>query len=112
MFPINVSLFAQLGKHCCGNKIYFPESKNVSQQIQKNFCCGNNVSQFAHIFSNVSSTKNIVFPIRQTNINNTVRFVRASVSKKMFPRQETMFLLQCFLVCPGLKLISRVIQEV
>ena len=50
------------------------------------------------------------------NINNTLRFVRANVSQKMFPslptvgnmtkhRQETMFLQQCFLVCPGLYVI-------
>jgi hypothetical protein len=26
----NVSLFAHPWKHCCGNKIYFPRSKNVS----------------------------------------------------------------------------------
>ena len=37
MFPINVSLFAYLGKHCCGNKICFPGSKNVSQQFTNTF---------------------------------------------------------------------------
>jgi hypothetical protein len=26
----NVSMFAHLWKHCCGNKICFPRSKNVS----------------------------------------------------------------------------------
>jgi hypothetical protein len=26
----NVSMFAHPWKHCCGNKIYFPGSKNVS----------------------------------------------------------------------------------
>jgi hypothetical protein len=31
----NVSLFAHPWKHCCGNKICFPRSKNVSYQIQK-----------------------------------------------------------------------------
>jgi hypothetical protein len=31
----NVSMFAHAWKHCCGNKICFPESKNVSYQIQK-----------------------------------------------------------------------------
>ena len=76
--------------------------------------------------SNVSSTRNIVFPIRHVkivfndyiaNINNTLRFVRVNVSQKTFlslptvghmtkHRQETMFAQQCFLVCPGLK-ISR-----
>ena len=30
MFPINVSLFAHLEKHCFGNKICLPGSKNVS----------------------------------------------------------------------------------
>ena len=47
----NVSLFAHPWKHCCGNKICFPGSKNVSYQIQKHFmfpkcdfCCGNIVS--------------------------------------------------------------------
>ena len=75
------------------------------------------------MFSNVSNTRNIVFPTRQdkivfkyysAHINNTLRFVRANVSQKMFPslltlgnmtkhRQETMFPQQCFLVCPGLK---------
>ena len=97
MFP----LLAHLGKHCCGNKISFPGSKNVSQQIQKHFCCGNNVSYFAHMFSNVSNTRNIVFPIGHVqtmfkdyspNINNALRFVRANVSQKMstsLPRWET-----------------------
>jgi hypothetical protein len=53
----NVSLFAHPWKHCCGNKIGFPGSKNVSYQIQKHlmfpkcdFCCGNIVSLFAHTF--------------------------------------------------------------
>ena len=75
------------------------------------------------MFSNVSSTINIVFPIRHVktmlkdysaNINNTLGFVQANVSQKMFPslptvgnmtkhRQETMFPPQCCLVCPGLK---------
>ena len=50
LFPINVPLFAHLRKHCCGNKMCFPGSKNVSQEIQKHFCCGNNVSWFAHMF--------------------------------------------------------------
>ena len=27
MFPMNVSLFAHLGKHCCGNKI--PARQNI-----------------------------------------------------------------------------------
>jgi hypothetical protein len=31
----NVSMFAHPWKHCCGNKICFPGSKNVSYQIQK-----------------------------------------------------------------------------
>ena len=76
------------------------------------------------MFSNVSNTRNIVFPIRHAqtmvkdysaNVNNTLRFVRDNVSQKMFlslptvgnvtkHRQETMFPQQCFLVCPGLKL--------
>jgi hypothetical protein len=30
----NVSMFAHPWKHCCGNKICFPRSKNVSYQIQ------------------------------------------------------------------------------
>ena len=72
-----------------------------SHQIQKHFCCGNNFSQFAHMFSNVSNTRNIVFPIGHVqtmfkdysaNINNTLRFVRANVSQKYFlvcPRWET-----------------------
>ena len=98
MFPINVSLFAHLGKRCCGNKICFLGSKNVSRQIQKHFCCGNNVSWFAHMFSNVSNTRNIVFPIRHVqtmfkdysaNINNSLRFVRANASQKMFPSLST-----------------------
>ena len=74
------------------------------------------------MFSNVSSTRNIVFPIGHVRtmfydysaiINNTLRFVRANVPQKMFSnlptvgnmkkhRQETMFPQQCFLVCPGL----------
>ena len=29
MFPMNVSLFAHLGKHFCGSQICFPGSKNV-----------------------------------------------------------------------------------
>jgi hypothetical protein len=33
----NVSTFAHPWKHCCGNKICFPRSKNVSYQIQKHF---------------------------------------------------------------------------
>ena len=47
-------------------------------------------------------------------IDNTLRFVLANVSQKMFPslptagnmtkhRQETMFPQQCFLVCPELQ---------
>ena len=44
LLPVHVSQFAHPGKHCCGNKICFPGRKNVSQQIQKHFCCGNNVS--------------------------------------------------------------------
>ena len=31
------------------------------EKIQKHFCCENNVSQSAHMFSNVSSTRDIVF---------------------------------------------------
>ena len=31
----NVSMFAHTWKHCCGNKICFLRSKNVSYQIQK-----------------------------------------------------------------------------
>jgi hypothetical protein len=31
----DVSMFAHPWKHCCGNKICFPGSKNVSYQIQK-----------------------------------------------------------------------------
>jgi hypothetical protein len=31
----NVPLFAHPWKHCCGNKISFPGSKNISYQIQK-----------------------------------------------------------------------------
>jgi hypothetical protein len=31
LLPVNVSQFAHPEKHCCGNKICFPESKNVSQ---------------------------------------------------------------------------------
>ena len=31
----NVSMFAHPWKHCCGNKICFPRSKNVSYQFQK-----------------------------------------------------------------------------
>ena len=75
------------------------------------------------MFSNVSNTRNIVFPIGHVqtmfkdysaNINNTLRFVRANVSQKMSPslprwelntskhRQETMFPQKCFLVCPAL----------
>ena len=38
MFPC----LSTSGKHCCGNKICFPGSKNVCQEIQKHFCCGNN----------------------------------------------------------------------
>ena len=123
IFRINVSLFVHLGKHCCGNKICFLGSKNISQKIHKHFCCGNNVSLFAHMFSNVSNTRNIVFPIGHVQrmfkdysaniLDNTSKFVRANVSQKIFPslpkvrnmtkhRQETIFLQQCFLVCPGL----------
>ena len=75
MFPVNVSLFAHLGKQWCGNKICFSWSKNVFQMflLQKQW--------FLHMFSNVSSTRNIVFPIRHVktmfrdysaNINNTL----------------------------------------
>ena len=45
MFPTNVSLFAHLGKYCCGNKICFPESKNVSQQIYAQGKLGNIVAE-------------------------------------------------------------------
>jgi hypothetical protein len=31
----NVSMFAHPWKHCCGNKICFPGSKNVSYKLQK-----------------------------------------------------------------------------
>ena len=50
------------------------------------------------MFSSVSSTRNIVFPIRHVktmfkdygaNINNTLRFVRANVSQEMFPSLPT-----------------------
>ena len=56
-------------------------------------------------------------------INNTLRFVRANGSQKMFPslptmenmtkhRQEIMSPQQCFLVCPGLKVkLSRSSDE-
>ena len=97
-FRINISLFVHLGKHCCGDKICIPGRKNVSQQIQKHFCCGNNVSSFAHMFSNFSSTRNIVFPIRHVqtifiydysaNINNTKIRVSQCFSK-MFPSLPT-----------------------
>ena len=60
MFPLS----AHLGKHCCGNKICFSGSKNVSQQIQKHLCSANNVSKFVYMFLNVFSTRNIVSPIR------------------------------------------------
>ena len=43
MLPINVFLFAHHWKHCSRNKISLPGSENVSQQVQKHFCCGNNV---------------------------------------------------------------------
>ena len=89
-----------------------------SQLIQKHFCC----RQCFLASPNVSSTRNIVFPFwhvqtmfkdYSSNINNTLRFMRANVSQKMFPslstlgnmskhRQETMFLQQCFLVCQRL----------
>ena len=99
MFAINVFLFAHLRKHCSGNKIGFPGSKNVSRQIQKNFCCGNNVSCTLPIskFSNVSNTRNIVFPIRHVktmysdygaNVGNTLRFMQANVSQQMFLRDS------------------------
>ena len=50
------------------------------------------------MFSNVSSSSNIVFPMRHVkimfkhytaNVNNTLRFVRANVSQKMFPTLPT-----------------------
>ena len=46
----DVSQFAHLRKHCCGNK-------NISKQIPKHFCHGNKVSWFAHIF--------LMFPARE-----------------------------------------------
>ena len=77
----NVSVFVHPWKHCCGNKICFPGSKNVSYQIQKHFmflkcdfCCGNIVSQCLPTLGNMAKHW-----------------------------QETMFPQQCFLVCPGLK---------
>ena len=44
VFPINVFPFPDLRKHCCRNKLCFPRRKNVFQQNEKHFCCGNNVS--------------------------------------------------------------------
>ena len=38
MFPTNVFLFSHLGKHCCGNNICFPGSKNA--------CCPTNSETF------------------------------------------------------------------
>ena len=59
MFPTNVFLFPTSGNIVAEAKMH------VAQQIQKHFCCRNNVSQFFHMFSIVFSTRNIVFPIRQ-----------------------------------------------
>ena len=36
-------------------KIFFPENKNISQQIVKHLCRGNNVLQFAHMISLLNS---------------------------------------------------------
>ena len=46
------------------------EAKMFPKKIWKHFYCGNNVFQFAHMFSNVS---------------NALRFVRVNVSQQMFP---------------------------
>ena len=98
-FLFNVSLFAHLGKHWCGNKINicFPGSKNVSQQIQEHFLLRKQCFLiYPHVFK-CFQQRNIVFSIGHVqtmfkdytaNINNTLRFVRANVSQK------------CFLVCP------------
>ena len=58
MLPINVFLFAHLGKHCCGN-INFSKEENMlpNKVINEHFCCGNNVSRIIHVFSNVFSTR-------------------------------------------------------
>ena len=39
-------LFAHSEKHCCGNKIWFPESKKLSTQFEKHLCCFHNFAQF------------------------------------------------------------------
>ena len=70
MFPINVSLFAHLGKHCCGSKICLPGRKYVSQQISKHFCCGNNVS---HMVSLVL--------VKKTTFPNLLRLVTLKLQK-------------------------------
>ena len=70
------------------------------------------------MFSNVSNTRNVVFPIGHVqtmfkDYSAKKQYLRANVSQKMFPsvptaenmtkhRQETMFPQQCFPVCPGL----------
>ena len=58
MFPTNVSLFAHLGKHCFGNIICLPGSKNVSRQIQKRFVA---VTMFPSLLTCFQ-----MFPARET----------------------------------------------
>ena len=37
ILPINVFLFAHLGKHCCGNKVCFPGSKKIPKKFRNIF---------------------------------------------------------------------------
>ena len=92
MFPINVSLFpAHLEKHCCGNKICFPGTKNVSQQ---------NIFVAETMFPSLPSSFQM-FPTQGTLFSrlgmfkqclktyNTLRFARANVSQKIFTSLPT-----------------------
>ena len=81
----NVSLFAHPWQHCCGNKICFPGSRNVSYQIQKHFMfpkCDFLLRKHCFlVFSRLGKHG-------ETSAGNNV-----SATK-------------CFLVCPGLKLTT------
>ena len=67
-----VSLFVHRWKHCYGDKITFPGSTNVSQQIQSHFHGTSYmfpyISQFPHIFS-----EKHFFPITSTKTNLEVK---------------------------------------
>ena len=123
IFWCNSKALGKLGNIVAETKFASQEAKVFPNKFRNIFVAETIlVSQFARMFSNVSNTSHIVFPIGHVqtmfkdysaNINNTSRLVRANVSQKMFPslptvgnmtklRQETMLLQQCFPVCPGI----------